>query len=417
MSHNLLHLADIHLDAPFPCFSAGVRERLRKAHRDSFESAITFAIEQQVAAVLIAGDLYEAETLSWDTERFIIEQFNRLYASQIPCIYVAGDADPSGAPGYGKRIAWPEGCLYIGDHQPQVVELQDTEGELIMRVVGAGHVRGGETKDLSEAFPKAEDDCPYIGLMHSTVSPSQIGQGYKPISPTSLRSLKKMGYTYWALGHIHERQQVGKKNEGWYPGAFFGRHYRDAGPQGGLLVSIDKNEEPRVTFKSFARAQWIHLEIKDSRKIEDFYTLVQHVEPLLASTLDGRGAATTWLLHVEIRGMTPFAPSLTDPKRKREIEERLADRLHVEYVDIDSDGLTLPTRVSTFTEEPHVLGELLNQLEQAHIEESLLELPPEKALAHHETDEKARRTYRLKLLESLDREAVLKLYKGDSHAY
>ena len=46
-------------------------------------------------------------------------------------------------------------------------------------------------------------------------------------------------YHYWALGHIHERQELSDMPPIYYPGNIQGRHFGEQGPKGCLLVEGD----------------------------------------------------------------------------------------------------------------------------------------------------------------------------------
>ncbi len=73
-----LHVADVHLDTSFAGRSEAVRRRLREASREAFRRAVDVALQEEVDAVLIAGDLFDGDRLSFETERFLLEQVGRL---------------------------------------------------------------------------------------------------------------------------------------------------------------------------------------------------------------------------------------------------------------------------------------------------------------------------------------------------
>ena len=50
-----LHCADVHLDSPLSCLSHAVGERLRDALKQTFLDMLTFAKEENLSMVLIAG--------------------------------------------------------------------------------------------------------------------------------------------------------------------------------------------------------------------------------------------------------------------------------------------------------------------------------------------------------------------------
>ncbi len=48
------------------------------------------------------------------------------------------------------------------------------------------------------------------------------------------------GYDYWALGHVHKRESIREAPWVVFPGNIQGRHIRESGPKGCLLVKVDE---------------------------------------------------------------------------------------------------------------------------------------------------------------------------------
>lgn len=90
MGFRFLHLADVHLDTPFQSKDKQLRIYLRESIRKAFQKAVDIALSQRVNAVLIAGDLFDNETLSFATERFILEQMARLKDGKVMVFYAPG---------------------------------------------------------------------------------------------------------------------------------------------------------------------------------------------------------------------------------------------------------------------------------------------------------------------------------------
>src|SRR5271168_3138515 len=88
-----LHAADIHLDSPL----AGLLARddlpdavIRHCTRRAFAAVIDLALEEDVAFVVIAGDLYDGDWRDFSTGLFFAEQVRRL---QRPCFLLRGNHD------------------------------------------------------------------------------------------------------------------------------------------------------------------------------------------------------------------------------------------------------------------------------------------------------------------------------------
>jgi DNA repair exonuclease SbcCD nuclease subunit len=80
---------------------------LRDASRLAFQRLADLALAERVDAVLIAGDLFDDERLSFQTERFILEQLARLNEVGIPVVYATGNHDPGREGLRSSDLCWP----------------------------------------------------------------------------------------------------------------------------------------------------------------------------------------------------------------------------------------------------------------------------------------------------------------------
>lgn len=72
--------------------------------------------------------------------------------------------------------------------------------------------------------------------MHGTYSKSSVNERYTEFI---LEDLNSKLYHYWALGHIHERQQLSDMPVINYSGNIQGRHFNEQGEKGCLLIEGD----------------------------------------------------------------------------------------------------------------------------------------------------------------------------------
>ncbi len=404
-----LHLADIHLDTTFHCRSENIRTHLRNALRSAFERAIDCAIGEQVQAVLIAGDLFDDVQLSFATERFLLSQCQRLHEAAIPCFYVTGNHDPGGSTFRANRMEWPPSFHYIRDRTPVAFEITGQNGEVIAKIVGAGHVTKKEQDNLATAFPVAEGGIPHIGLLHTQVTSAQSVESHDRYAPCAVDDLQRTRYHYWALGHIHVRQQVCDKAQAWYAGNMQGRNPRETGAKGGLLVTLDGSGAAEVEFRAFAPTQWAALKLDNLEEVHTLHDLEQKARQAFEKALEEHGEAKDWLLRFVLTGECPLADEIHSGSQQDEIEEDLARELDVLDVEVRAQRLTRPVDVDKHRGEPHLLGEVLDLIDEAAMDPALLhDLAPE-ALAGAPTDEADREAYLQSLLEGLNREAVLRM--------
>ena len=82
-----LHAADIHLDSPLvglDRYESAPVDAVRSATRRAFENLVRVAIDEEVAFVLLAGDLYDGDWKDYRTGLFFVEQMGKLREARIP---------------------------------------------------------------------------------------------------------------------------------------------------------------------------------------------------------------------------------------------------------------------------------------------------------------------------------------------
>ena len=91
-----LHAADLHLDSPMRGLEAdpdAPAQLLRGASRAALRNLVNAAIEERVAFLVIAGDLYDGDWQDWRTGHFFTEQAAKLADAGIPVVLFMEDYD------------------------------------------------------------------------------------------------------------------------------------------------------------------------------------------------------------------------------------------------------------------------------------------------------------------------------------
>jgi len=91
-----VHTADLHLDSPLKSLArrdALLAEHVKNATREALERIIDLCIEEQVHALLIAGDIYDSHNPSVSTVGFFLRQLNRLKSKDIRVYMIRGNHD------------------------------------------------------------------------------------------------------------------------------------------------------------------------------------------------------------------------------------------------------------------------------------------------------------------------------------
>ena len=357
----LLHIADVHLDTPFAGRSETVRQRLRRATLEALDRCVATALAEEVDAVLIAGDLFDGAYLSFETERFLLAQLRRLAKGGIQVVYATGNHDP----GEGTRaghLDWPGTVTVIPDGSPVVVPITGSAGDTVGYVVGAGHATGREIGDLSARLrPVPDTDLPQAALLHTQVSSAGAGGLHHAYAPSSLAHLRAAGFHYWALGHIHLRQELSGDPPVHYCGSLQGRNPGESGAKGGLLVDLEDPAHPVVEFREFAPVQWEKLGVtglEEARTLDDVagavtgaWTAAREADP------DANG--TEWILAAELEGPSPMWQQLRDQAELDTIADEVGQRLGIVGAEIRAARVHPRVRVEDHLERRDVLGTTL----------------------------------------------------------
>lgn len=103
----IIHTADVHLDHSFAAdFGSSIHGRARReAIRTAFRALVDRCLAWPADALLIAGDLFDAEHVTPDTLAFLRACFAEL--DPIPVVIAPGESDPYSADSPYARYAWP----------------------------------------------------------------------------------------------------------------------------------------------------------------------------------------------------------------------------------------------------------------------------------------------------------------------
>jgi DNA repair exonuclease SbcCD nuclease subunit len=245
-----LHAADIHLDSPLrglERYEGAPAAEIRGATRRAFERLVDLAIEEEVAFVLLAGDLYDGDWKDYNTGLFFIAQMNRLREADIPAFLIAGNHD---AASQITRVLRPPGNVKVfSTKRPETVVLED----LGVALHGQGFASAAVSEDLAAGYPAARPHLFNVGLLHTSLDGRE---GHASYAPCSVDGLRARGYQYWALGHVHVREVVARDPWIVFPGNLQGRHARETGGKGATLVTVDGREVVRVEHRDLDVFRW-----------------------------------------------------------------------------------------------------------------------------------------------------------------
>lgn len=318
---SFIHLADVHLDSPLAHLrrlDAATAERLQSASRRSLQNVANLAIEHQVAAVVIAGDLFDSPVKDVGAGLWVDGLFKRLTREGIAVILIRGNHDSlSNA---RKVIRWSDGVHELPAEKPASIALE--QHGLVFH--GQSFGARSETADLAANYPAPRDGFFNVGLLHTSLAGSAQHDTY---APTSIGTLESKGYGYWGLGHIHIRSLESQSQQCYigYSGNTQGRHIREPGAKGCQLVQVVDGQLASVQFMPTDSLRWHELSIgiDDLDYLGDIEDLVATHAVQLSDAAAGRAMA----VRVRLQGASKLHADLTRAGAIDKLTEVLGARL------------------------------------------------------------------------------------------
>jgi len=251
-----IHAADIHLDSPLRGlmrFEGAPVSRIQSATREAFRNLVQFAIDENVAFILIAGDLWDCDWPDSAPALFFIQQAARLGRAGIPIYIVKGNHDAESKLTSSIRH-WPENVKFFNHKKPHIMAIES----LNVVIHGQSYSQQQVTEDLSAGYPGPIRGAFNIGLLHTCLE-----DGGTDYAPTSVEKLVQRGYEYWALGHIHQRQNLNRDGVHIeFPGNLQGRSMRETGPKGCSLVTVGDDHCVTSRFEPLDTVRWEQVSVR-----------------------------------------------------------------------------------------------------------------------------------------------------------
>lgn len=303
-----VHAADIHLDSPLvglERYAGAPVDLLRNATREAFENLVTLCLDEKVDLLLISGDLYDGDWRDYNTGLFFCKQMSLLREAGIPVYLVRGNHDAVSR--ITRELRLPDNVRQLTTDQAETIHLED----LGVAIHGQGFAQRDVFENLAVSFPVPVSGWVNIGLLHTALNGREGHDSYAPCTVADLRS---RDYHYWALGHVHAREEVSRKPWIVFPGNLQGRHVRESGKKGCSLVTVTHGEITEVEHRNLDVLRWSRCEL-DTSGLPDPEALLDLARKRVGEELRGAGDRLVAMRFV-IGGSCNFHSRLIqDPKR------------------------------------------------------------------------------------------------------
>ena len=226
MPLTVVHAADVHLDRAFTDRGLRLtgRER-RNALHDAFFRIVDLA--RTADALCIAGDLYEHEHVTGDTENMLVSKLGEL---PCPVLLLPGNHDPHLPGSLYERAAWPDNVHVFRTLRPEPFELSR---EVV--VWGIAYTARELRPDIVRSFRAPGDGRVHLLLLHGSLVGSFLGAESDHL-PVTDDELAQTGAAFVMLGHFHGGIVRGNAC---YPGSPEPFNWGERGLHGVNLLTID----------------------------------------------------------------------------------------------------------------------------------------------------------------------------------
>ncbi|HRB97468.1 MAG TPA: DNA repair exonuclease [Nitrosomonas sp.] len=405
-----IHTADIHLDSPLVGLAAyqdAPVQQLRTVTRDAFSRLVDAAIEEEVDFMVIAGDLYDGSWKDYNTGHYFCREMGRLNKAKIPVYLLYGNHDSESE--MTKKLSLPSNVNVFESRKPSTYRIET----LKVALHGRSYREAATFENLASSYPEPIAGWLNIGVLHTALGGYAAHQ---PYAPCSLDELTVKGYDYWALGHVHEHAILQKDPWIVYPGNLQGRHIREIGERGAVLVTADETGIQSVERLCVDMLRWYVVDVDAS-----VAATLQEVASLAGRAIEQLIFEVTAPMHLALRvriiGKTTTHGELfgLETQLREEILGQVAsqgaDRIWVEKVKIETessvDSLNINTRSDAISELQGFLDEI-DEDKQFH-EFLLSELKP---LADRAPLDLIRAVPELNYIRSGDIESIVKTIKS-----
>jgi DNA repair exonuclease SbcCD nuclease subunit len=369
-----LHAADIHLDSPLKgleVYQDAPVDQIRGAARRAFDNFIDLAIDEEVAFVLLSGDLYDGEWKDYNTGIYFVSRMGRLKDAGIPVFMVSGNHDAASQ--ITRALNLPDNVTLF-PHKKCESRVLDSLG---VAIHGQSFSSRAVAEDLTQNYPQGNSSFFNVGILHTSLNGRP---GHEPYAPCTLDALRSKGYQYWALGHVHQREEVASDPWIVFSGNIQGRHIRETGAKGCTLVSVEDNHIVSVEERELDVLRWsrCQLDLGKCDKPESLLELVRETFEAERALSDGRPL----IIRLVLSGTTPLhgklhenlshwqeefravAASLGDVWLEKIVfNTRKEQHIDAEFAD-DSPLAALQKSVETMTFESSRLLDLIPDFEQ-----------------------------------------------------
>lgn len=361
----VLHLSDIHLNSGYSNKSEKVRKQLKNCLKQSLVNAFDYAISHFCDVIMIAGDLFDHDKISFEDEQFVINEFERVLKAGIHVAYCSGNHDPLGTfPFKSKLSLYDKLHIFLDDCVR--IDLVHSRDNTPFEIISVGHQSKSEQRDLISTFPRKDGFITRIGMAHASVPSALTTSDKIAYMATAQHTIESLNYDYFALGHIHIRQLLNDRIG--YSGNIQGLNIKETGNKGGFWIEINSGIT-QVKPVDFNALSWYQLNYDFTSEISSIEAFKDNLISMIQEEM--KGERQLKLVRVLLTGKTRLLEELNSINLEF-LEKDLVDLLDLLFLEFDTTKLEAYISEESLKQEHTVISELLTLLDESDYPEALL---------------------------------------------
>lgn len=296
-----LHTADWQIGRQYSQFSPEDSSSISEARIDAVVTIAKLATEHAVDAVLVAGDVFDTQTVA---ERTIRKLFNAMQGFSGPWIMIPGNHDaalPESVWTHAQRLGALPANLHLA-LTGKVIEFPNLKFAALCAPLTQRHTYN----DLTAVFEGLETpkDFVRVGIAHGSVQ-GILAEDVDSSNPIASDRASTARLDYLALGDWHGCKQIDDRT--WYSGTPEQDRYKGNEPGFALLVQIDApGAAPMVTRLQTGRFIW-HEWVHHLTIASDADQLVEKLD-----TVDGKAILKLTLTgHTDLSGQQKIGEAIS----------------------------------------------------------------------------------------------------------
>ncbi len=225
-----IHCADLHLDSKMAANLDKEKAKIRKTELlHTFERMVEYAVENEISAILIAGDMFDTKNISATTRNTVLQSINSHKEITFYCLRGNHDNDNFLA---GLEEV-PDNLRLFSE---QWTTYEEEAGKITISGVELSNKNAGQV--YVSLVP--DNDKFNIVMLHGQEFEASVKDKAEIIN---LKALRNKGIDYLALGHVHayKKEQLDPRAVYCYPGCLEGRGFDECGEHGFVVLDIDED--------------------------------------------------------------------------------------------------------------------------------------------------------------------------------